>query len=189
MNKKTDNMDVFDSLFEQIQSDSSSLADFGDVVRQSMDEAARKKGYDTFSEMISSEISSSITKEKPQKPTADTRNIQIEELTRFEYMMKAIESVTYEPKYQGYYGTGHRSCLDGYVDKMEANRDNMCVIEAMVKADMRYYSKQVRKNRNDAYTQGYYDALVLLANSLLKSKKAKMREIKKIILEMKETSQ
>lgn len=189
MNKRSDHLDVFDQLFDQIQSDSSSLQDFGNLIQDSMDEAAKKQGYETFAEMISSEINSSVTKEKAKKPAADTRHLAADELSRYEFMVKAIESITYEPKYQGYYSAGHKACLHAYMEKMDQNKDNMCVIENLVKTDMKTYSSLVKKNRNDAYTQGYYDALALLANSLLKSKKAKMRIIKKAVLEMKEKAQ
>jgi len=189
MNKNQEHLDVFDHLFSQLADDQSTIADFSNVVKSSMDESARKKGYNSFSEMISAEISSSLSNSQPRKPQVDTKNISAEHISRFEYMMKAIQSVTYEPKYQGYYGTGHRSCLDSYAKQMENNPKDLCVIEEKVKADIKYYAKLLKKNRNDAYTQGYYDALVLLANSLLRSKKAKMREIKKAVLEMKEKAQ
>lgn len=189
MNRRTDDMDIFDNLFAQIENDESSIGDFAGTVRDSMNEAARKKGYDSFTDMISSEISNSLSNDKPEKPKADTRNLSAEQMSRFDFMMEAIQSVTYEPKYQGYYEAGHRTCMDSYVDKMEQNKNQLCVIESLIKEDMKQYAKLLKKNRNDAYTQGYYDALVLLANSLLKSKKAKMRQIKKAVLEMKEKAQ
>ncbi|MBR5290048.1 MAG: hypothetical protein IKU28_03540, partial [Erysipelotrichaceae bacterium] len=73
-----DNMDLFDQLFSQLEDNQQSLADFGAVVKNSMNEAAKKKGYNTFADMLSSEISSSITKEKTMKPSVDTTQIEKE---------------------------------------------------------------------------------------------------------------
>ena len=189
MNKNQDNWDVFDRLFSQIENDTSSIADFGNVVKDSIDEAAKKKGYDSFAELLSAEISNSITNEKPQKPKVNDRHLSAETMSRFDYMMEAIKSVTYEPRYQGYYGTGHRNCLDHYVDEMSRVPNELCSGEEKVKADIKYYSQLLKKKKNDGYTQGYYDALVLLSNSLIRSKKAKMRDIKQMVLTMKEKAQ
>ena len=189
MRNHQDNMDVFDELFSQIEHDTSSIADFTNEVKGSMDEAARKQGYDSFADMISAEISNSITKEKPQKPRVNARHLSVETMSRIDYMMEAIQSVTYEPKYQGYYGTGHRNCLDHFVDEMEKNPHDLCVVEEKLKSEMKYYAQLLKKKKNDGYTQGYYDALILLSNSLLKSKKSKMREIKNTVLKMKEKAQ
>ena len=38
-----DNMDLFDQLFSQLEDNQQSLADFGAVVKDSMNEAAKKK--------------------------------------------------------------------------------------------------------------------------------------------------
>lgn len=189
MNKQQEPLDVFDHLFSQLADDQSTISDFSDAVKNSMDESARKKGYDSFSEMISAEISNSLSNRQPQKPKVDTKKVSADHISRYEYMMQAIQSVTYEPKYQGYYGEGHRSCLESYAKQMENNAKDLCVIEEKVKADIKVYARLLKKNRNDAYTQGHYDALVLLANSLLRSKKAKMREIKQVVLDMKEKAQ
>lgn len=184
-----DHLDLFDQLFSQLENDQQSLADFGDTIKSSMNEAAKRKGYDTFSDMLASEISNSITKEKPSKPKVEHSQIHHEGISRYEYMMQAIESVTYEPKYQGYYEAGHRTCINNVMEKIRQNPHQLCIVEQSVKQDLKNYAKLVKKNQDDAFTQGYYDALFLLSGSLLRSKKLKMREIKKVVLEMKEKAQ
>ena len=184
-----DNMDLFDQLFSQLENNQQSLADFGEVVKNSMNEAAKKKGYNTFAEMLSSEIASSMTKEKTMKPSIDTTQIQKEGISRYEFMMQALKSVTYEPKYQGYYEAGHRACIDQVVEKIRQNSHQLCIVEKSVKQDIKEYARLVKKNQDDAFTQGYYDALLLLGSSLTRSKKARMKEIKKIVMNMKEKGQ
>ena len=184
-----DNMDLFDQLFSQLEDNQQSLADFGAVVKDSMNEAAKKKGYNTFADMISSEITSSITKDKTMKPSVDTTQIEKEGISRYEYMMQALQSVTYEPKYQGYYEAGHRMCIDQNVEKIRQNSHQLCTVEKSIKQDIKAYAKLVKKNQDDAFTQGYYDALLLLGSSLTRSKKARMKEIKKIVMNMKEKGQ
>ncbi len=184
-----DNMDLFDQLFSQLEDNQQSLADFGAVVKNSMNEAAKKKGYNTFADMLSSEISSSITKEKTMKPSVVTTQIEKEGISRYEYMMQAPQSVTYEPKYQGYYEAGHRTCIDQNVEKIRQNSHQLCLVEKSIKQDIKEYARLVKKNQDDAFTQGYYDALLLLGSSLTRSKKARMKEIKKIVTNMKEKGQ
>jgi hypothetical protein len=181
-----DNMDLFDQLFSQLDNDQVSFSDFTEVVKNSMTEAAKKKGYDSFSQMLTSEISNSMHNEKPLKPNVDTRQIQKEGITRYEYMMQALDSVKYEPKYQGYYEAGHRTCIQHVVENIENNKHQLCFVEEAVKKDLKNYRKLVKSNQDDAFTQGYYDALMLLGNSLAKSKKVRMKEIKNAVLKMKE---
>ena len=60
MSQKRKNTDYLDDLFDKHFNDkdfmNTNLADFGQMVRETINEEARKQGYDTMSDLISGEI-------------------------------------------------------------------------------------------------------------------------------------
>ena len=65
MSQKRKNTDYLDDLFDKHFNDkdfmNTNLADFGQMVRETINEEARKQGYDTMSDLISGEIQEGLS--------------------------------------------------------------------------------------------------------------------------------
>ena len=65
MSQKQKNTDYLDDLFDKHFNDkdfmNTNLADFGQMVRDTINEEARKQGYDTMSDLISGEIQEGLS--------------------------------------------------------------------------------------------------------------------------------
>lgn len=65
MSQKRKNTDYLDDLFDKHFNDkdfmNTNLADFGQMVRDTINEEARKQGYDTMSDLISGEIQKGLS--------------------------------------------------------------------------------------------------------------------------------
>lgn len=187
-NKNNNEFETIDNLFDKFIHDdefrNSSLKDFGDTVQNSMNDSAKKQGYDTFADMLVNSISAGLTNKKPRKPQA-AKVDNISSISRYDHVLKALEAVRYEQKYKGYYEEGHSECLRLYKGIMKENQDNLCIVEDDIKQDLKITQKRLRKNNKDVYSKGYNDALILLTDILLKSKKSKMIDIKKIMTKIK----
>ena len=71
MSQKRKNTDYLDDLFDKHFNDkdfmNTNLADFGQMVRDTINEEARKQGYDTMSDLISGEIQEGLSGSRTRK--------------------------------------------------------------------------------------------------------------------------
>lgn len=181
-NKRNEDYDFLDDLFDRHMNDdqfiNSSVNDFGRMVRDSINEEARKNGYDSLSDMIQGEIQSGLqgTKKTPKSRAARAvRRRKTHYKSRFDYFMEVVQDRSYSDRYRGYYRDGHLEAIQRYINQVELNRNNLCAVEKIVNEEIRYfYSKN---NKRDKYSEGYYDGLKFVQRCLLQSKCVMMEEV------------
>ena len=140
--------------------------EFGKKVVEVAHKAANERGYDSFEEMISHKASGDNRSRKPTLNKVSDYN------SRFEYFVESLENITYDSKYRGYYQAGHEAALDRYMDKAELNRNNLQIVEKILKQEL----SQVKQSKQTSlYYQGYVDGLRMVDAALKKSKKEMMK--------------
>ena len=110
MSQKRKNTDYLDDLFDKHFNDkdfmNTNLADFGQMVRETINEEARKQGYDTMSDLISGEIQEGLsgnsrTRKRPVTAAVHRRHGRYR--TRYEYVREMLENIVYfELRRRGY---------------------------------------------------------------------------------------
>ena len=183
MSQKRKNTDYLDDLFDKHFNDkdfmNTNLADFGQMVRDTINEEARKQGYDTMSDLISGEIQeglsgSSRTRKRPVSAAVHRRHGRYR--TRYEYVREMLENVVYPPRQRGYYRDGHQDALQRYLRRMAINQNDMMMYEKIVDEEIRKYYQQNSRQRSNKYDEGYYDGLKLVARALKQSRDLMMEE-------------
>jgi len=176
--------DSIDEMLDEVHNngyDNTNVSDFERIVSKavnstvkSVNSAVKEKGYDSFSEMISEEISIGLNSNKaPAKPNVSlyaTKNAT----TRYEFFMSAIENVTYDSRYRGNFKNGHVEAVDRYIDKIELNKQNLSVVEKTLKQEINACG---RRGFGDSYDRGYVEGLKLVEKVLLNSKVAMMSRV------------
>ena len=156
------------------------LADFGQMVRDTINEEARKQGYDTMSDLISGEIQEGLsgnsrTRKRPVAAAVHRRHGSYR--TRYEYVREMLENVVYPPRQRGYYRDGHQDAIQRYLRRMAINQNDMMMYEKIVDEEIRKYYQQNNRQRGNKYDEGYYDGLKLVARALKESRDLMMEEI------------
>ncbi len=184
MSQKRKNTDYLDDLFDKHFNDkdfmNTNLADFGQMVRETINEEARKQGYDTMSDLISSEIQegfSGNTRTRKRPVTAAVHRRYGRYRTRYEYVREMLENIVYPPRQRGYYRDGHQDALQRYLRRMAINQNDMMMYEKIVNEEIRKYYQQNSRQRSNKYDEGYYDGLKLVARALKQSRDMMMEEI------------
>lgn len=175
MANKNRSMDDFEDLFSKhvMRDDGMSIDDFGKMVSKTVNEAARNKGYDSMSEMISDEVQMGLQSRKPRKPKAAF--VSADEVSnRYEYVMKAVETVHYDSRYRGNYKKGHEDAIIRYLDKIELNRNNLSIVDKILAQELKAARKQ---SSTSTYSRGYLDGLRFISRILQQSKTAMMKRV------------
>ena len=184
MSQKQKNTDYLDDLFDKHFNDkdfmNTNLADFGQMVRDTINEEARKQGYDTMSDLISGEIQEGLsgnsrTRNRPVAAAVHRRHGSYR--TRYEYVREMLENVVYPPRQRGYYRDGHQDAIQRYLRRMAINQNDMMMYEKIVDEEIRKYYQQNNRQRSNKYDEGYYDGLKLVARALKESRDLMMEEI------------
>ena len=184
MSQKQKNTDYLDDLFDKHFNDkdfmNTNLADFGQMVRDTINEEARKQGYDTMSDLISGEIQEGLsgnsrTRKRPVAAAVPRRHGSYR--TRYEYVREMLENVVYPPRQRGYYRDGHQDAIQRYLRRMAINQNDMMMYEKIVDEEIRKYYQQNNRQRGNKYDEGYYDGLKLVARALKESRDQMMEEI------------
>ena len=184
MSQKQKNTDYLDDLFDKHFNDkdfmNTNLADFGQMVRDTINEEARKQGYDTMSDLISGEIQEGLsgnsrTRRRPGAAAVHRRHGSYR--TRYEYVREMLENVVYPPRQRGYYRDGHQDAIQRYLRRMAINQNDMMMYEKIVDEEIRKYYQQNNRQRGNKYDEGYYDGLKLVARALKESRDLMMEEI------------
>ena len=184
MSQKQKNTDYLDDLFDKHFNDkdfmNTNLADFGQMVRDTINEEARKQGYDTMSDLISGETQEGLsgnsrTRKRPVAAAVHRRHGSYR--TRYEYVREMLENVVYPPRQRGYYRDGHQDAIQRYLRRMAINQNDMMMYEKIVDEEIRKYYQQNNRQRGNKYDEGYYDGLKLVARALKESRDLMMEEI------------
>lgn len=179
---KKDDYDVLDDLFDRHLNDefvNDSINDFGRRVRDSINEEARRNGYDSLGDMIQGEINTSLngTKKRPRSTVARTiQRKRTHYSCRYDYFSDALQDHAYLDRHRGYYREGHEEAIERYLELAQLNRNNLCALEKIVEEEIQNTSAW--KN-TDKRNEGYYDGLRFVQRCLLQSKAALMEEVNK----------
>ena len=102
MTQKRKNTDYLDDLFDKHLNDkdfmSTNLADFGQMVRDTINEEARRSGYDTLEDMISGEIEQGLSSSSRRSASSTSRRHRRDYASRYEYVRDVLEHVSYPPR-------------------------------------------------------------------------------------------
>lgn len=181
MTQKRKNTDYLDDLFDKHLNDkdfmSTNLVDFGQMVRDTINEEARRSGYDTLEDMISGEIEQGLSSSSRRSASSSSRRHRRDYASRYEYVRDVLEHVSYPPRQRGYYRDGHQDALSRYLRRMAINQNDMMMYEKIVEEEIRNYYSQGRHQRGNKYDEGYYEGLRLIARTLRESRQLKMEEI------------
>ena len=184
MSQKRKNTDYLDDLFDKHFNDkdfmNTNLADFGQMVRETINEEARKQGYDTMSDLISGEIQEGLSgnsRTRKRPVTAGVHRRHGRYRTRYEYVREMLENIVYPPRQRGYYRDGHQDAVQRYLRRMAINQNDMMMYEKIVDEEIRKYYQQNTRQRSNKYDEGYYDGLKLVARALKQSRDLMMEEI------------
>ena len=180
VDKKDDNS-LDEMLEKHIKDDSfesTTVDDFGRMVTKAVNSAAKDKGYDSLTEMIKDEIAIGMdSKNKPRRPVAKL-SAASDSSTRYEYFMKAIDSVAYDSRYRGNYKTGHIEAVERYIDKVELNKQNLVIVDRIIKQELNAVN---RRGNQNLYDRGYYDGLKTVERVLLQSKNTMMMRVASVL--------
>ena len=180
VNKKEDTSidEILEKHINEDSYESTTVDDFGRMVTKAVNSAAKDKGYDSLTEMIKDEIAIGIdSKNKPRRPTARL-SAASDSTTRYEYFMKAIDSVSYDSRYRGNYKTGHIEAVERYIDKVELNKQNLVIVDRILKQELNATS---RRGNQSLYDKGYLDGLKTVERVLVQSKNAMMMRVASVL--------
>lgn len=179
--KDTDYLDnLFDKLYDQ-NFMNSSIADFGQKVRETINEEARKQGYDTMGDLISGEIENGLAgnsrRRRARPVTTAVRKRTVTYESRFAYVKEMLENVMYPPRQRGYYRDGHQDAIQRYLRRMNLNPKDMNMYENIVTEEIKKYYANNEHKRGNKYDEGYYEGLRFIQRTLRESKERLMEEV------------
>ena len=180
-----DDYDFLDDLFDKHMNDdrfiNSSINDFGRMVRDSINEEAKKNGYDSLGDMIQGELRTGMQRQKKQPRSTVARTIRRRRTNyrcRYDYFLDAVQDHTYLERHRGYYREGHQEAIARYVSEADMNRNNLCALEKIVQKEIDSLAKE---RPYDKYTEGYYDGLKFVQRCLFQSKFVLMEEVNRAL--------
>lgn len=153
-----------------------SVNEFGKRVVESIHKVANEQGYDSFEDLVASEIKMNTSSQR-RKPTIEkVKGCQ----TRYEYFVQSFENVTYDSRYRGNYKLGHMAAVERYYDKVELNCNNLSIVEKTLKQEI----AEVRRQRDESlYAKGYLDGLRLVDKALRDSKNEMMKQVYQTVMD------
>ncbi len=164
MAKNKNDFDFLDELFDELEtSGSQSVNDFGDMIKNRVNEEMKKNGYDDFSDLILGGIGNS----SHGKVHSRSRGRYAQ--NRFDYFINALINVSYGYQYRGYYREAHQEAIDKYIQMAKNNPTDLSVLERNVLREIRLVRRNRRDGRDKEY-QGYLDGLNLVKKELENSK-------------------
>lgn len=172
MSKK--NYDTLDELFEKLNDEafiSSSVGEFTQLIKESINEEAKKNGYDSLKEMIQEEVQSSIQKEEVK---TKKKKMKKHYNCRYDYFVDALSVHQYLERHQGFYKEGHQKAISDMINLADNDPMNLCSLEKIVEDQLK---KSSSAQNEDYYAKGYIDGLKFVKRCLLQSKMAMMEEI------------
>lgn len=182
MSKKKNNLfDSIDDLFNTLNSEETAKAitdtvsNVGSEIKHSINESLKKNGYDNFGEYINANFSSSKERRRPQARRAyqTRRNFD----SRYEYFMDALMSVHYDLKYRGYFKEGHQEAIHTYLVLAENYKTNLDALNLRLRNEIKDLKAVMRKQKKDAWNEGYLNGLEYIGRSLKNSKVYMMNKI------------
>ena len=164
MNQKNENTDFLDDLFRKHLNDENfkdtNLADFGEMVRNTIREEVKKQGIE-------------LNEGKKPQYQGSSRERRYE--SRYDFVKETLESSVYFARGNGYFKAGYQDAIDRYLKRMAINQNDMIMFEKIVEKDLRELSSS--RNSSDRYDAGYYDGLKRVNQVLLQSRDMMMEEI------------
>ncbi len=184
-NRKKEDYDFLDTLFEKHLNDdhfiNSSINEFGRMVRESINEEAKKNGYDDLKDMIQGELNQGLKSKKRISSISRTvRRRHSHYHSRYDYFMDAVEDHLYLDRHRGYYRQGHQEAISRYQEQAEMNRNNLCALEKIIQEEIRSCSDW---RHRDKYAEGYFDGLKFVQRCLLQSKFVLMEEVNEALIQ------
>ena len=176
MANRRDNLDeFFDNLFAQLDNDDDNvvnitISDFGKVIKNEVDNSAKRNGYDTLEDMIAHKVSGRTY----VCPDVGEKNRVEPNGTRYSYFVDLLDNVSYSQSYRGYYMEGHRRMIDMFKEKAKFCQENLSLLEDDLRNERRRYSN----SKKDTYAKGCLDGIEFVEKSLKKSKLYMMTRIK-----------
>ena len=164
MDRKNENTDFLDDLFQKHMNDQSfkdtDLADFGEMVRNTIKEEVRKQG---------------IELNEGKKPQSQTQNRERKYDSRYDYVKETLESSAYFSRGNGYFKAGYQNAIERYLKWMVNNQNDMIMFEKIVEKEMR--ELRASRNSSNRFDAGYYEGLKRVNQVLLQSRDLMMEEI------------
>lgn len=96
--------------------------------------------------------------------------------SRHEQVLACLDNITYVG-YGNEKKAGYQAALSRYRELVEKNPSYLKDLELDVNDDINTCQSKMRKQSLDSYTQGYYDALLMIKKILFNSKLARLREL------------
>ncbi|MGN1343624.1 MAG: hypothetical protein ACI4U3_03540 [Traorella sp.] len=175
MNKNKDIFDTIDEYFFQINSDeiskkiSNGVDNISKNISDSIEHSLKNNGYNNFSEFIQGEI-----QDKKGKQPEFTKYLK-DYHSRKEYVLEAIQDVTYEIKYRGYYRDGHQQALQDLKPLVEKYSYNLDELNQQIKKQVKEIKSHSTSKK--AYTNGYIDGCEYVQKAISNSQKMMMEKI------------
>ena len=171
-NKHANYSDPLDELLEKLNS--------GDFLDQSMHEfnATVNDTVKSYNDVKRKGTSSRYTRStyNTVKPTIKA-DIETRQYTsRYEQVVTCLKNLNFD-NYPSGKQDGYTSAIETYLDSIEKNPHNLKDIEERVNTDINTCQNKMREITVDGFTQGYYDALLMIKKVLYNSKLARLREI------------
>ncbi len=180
--RKNDLFDSIDEIFNSVNAKENAKAfnetvnSVGKEIKSSINESLKQNGYDNINEYIRANFTSSAkqTKRPSERKVYQTRR-SFE--NRYDYFMDALMSVRYDLKYRGYFKEGHQEAIHTYLLLAEKYKSNLDALNIRLKNEIRDLKITMRKQKKDAWNEGYLNGLEYIAKSIKNSKVYMMGKI------------
>ena len=171
--RKTYNSDPLDELLDKLNSGEfvdQSVYEFNEVVNdtvKSYHESRRTGGTKTrYQRATYSTVRPTI---KTEVETADYPS-------RYQQCIACLENQDYKG-YPASKKDGYQEAINRYIGLINENRNDLRTVEKQCTQDTKTCQSKLKTVTVDGFTQGYYDALLMIRKVLSNSKLARLREL------------
>jgi len=164
--------DPLDELLEKLNSGEfvdQSMHEFHEVVRDTVktyDDVRRKGTSSRYTRSTYATLKPTI------EPEFETKVYS----SRYEQVTTCLAHLSYNNYPQGK-KDGYEEAIRRYQEMIDSNSKDLHPVEVQVNSDINTCQSKLREVTVDGYTQGYYDALLMVKKVLFNSKLARLREI------------
>ena len=170
--RQTNYSDPLDELLEKLNSGEfvdQSMHEFNEVVKDTVknyDDVKRKGTSSRYTRSTYATLKPTIM------PEFETKTYT----SRYEQVTTCLNNLSYNNYPQGK-KDGYVEAIRRYLEMIDSHSKDLQPVEIQVNSDINTCQSKLREVTVDGYTQGYYDALLMVKKVLFNSKLARLREI------------